>query len=67
MRLFLSFTTLRVDRVPLKVFKQFYARPRAIRRQMPPKKKDSDSKPPPLIGRIGTSLKCGIVGVPNVG
>ena len=23
--------------------------------------------PPPLLGRIGTSLKCGIVGLPNVG
>ncbi|ESO98500.1 hypothetical protein LOTGIDRAFT_151663 [Lottia gigantea] len=33
---------------------------------MPPKKKEVD-KPPPLIGRVGTSLKIGIVGLPNVG
>uniref|UniRef100_A0A0B7B0V2 Obg-like ATPase 1 n=1 Tax=Arion vulgaris TaxID=1028688 RepID=A0A0B7B0V2_9EUPU len=34
---------------------------------MPPKKKDDSDKPPPLIGRIGTNLKIGIVGLPNVG
>ncbi|KAK3582652.1 hypothetical protein CHS0354_001700 [Potamilus streckersoni] len=35
---------------------------------MPPKKKDDASnKPPPLIGRMGTNLKIGIVGLPNVG
>ncbi|XP_065834967.1 obg-like ATPase 1 [Oscarella lobularis] len=36
---------------------------------MPPKKKDAaaSAKPPPLLGRFGTSLKCGIVGLPNVG
>ncbi|XP_049596821.1 obg-like ATPase 1 isoform X1 [Syngnathus scovelli] len=34
--------------------------------QMPPKKGDAP-KPPPLIGRFGTSLKIGIVGLPNVG
>lgn len=35
---------------------------------MPPKKKDEGAtKAPPLIGRFGTSLKCGIVGLPNVG
>ena len=34
-------------------------------RRMPPKKKDT--KAPPLIGRFGTALKCGIVGLPNVG
>lgn len=35
---------------------------------MPPKKKDEASnQPPPLLGRIGTSLKIGIVGLPNVG
>ncbi|XP_068688733.1 obg-like ATPase 1 [Montipora foliosa] len=33
---------------------------------MPPKKKDEE-KPTPLMGRFGTSLKCGIVGLPNVG
>jgi obg-like ATPase 1 len=33
---------------------------------MPPKKKEEE-KPTPLMGRIGTSLKCGIVGLPNVG
>jgi obg-like ATPase 1 len=32
---------------------------------MPPKKVEPEMKP--LIGRIGTSLKIGIVGVPNVG
>lgn len=35
---------------------------------MPPKKKDDGAKaPPPLLGRIGTNLKIGIVGLPNVG
>ncbi|XP_022093917.1 obg-like ATPase 1 isoform X2 [Acanthaster planci] len=34
---------------------------------MPPKKKAAEAKPLPLIGRVGTSLKCGIVGLPNVG
>ncbi|WAR10823.1 OLA1-like protein [Mya arenaria] len=35
---------------------------------MPPKKKDDGANaPPPLIGRIGTNLKIGIVGLPNVG
>ncbi|RDD45076.1 Obg-like ATPase 1 [Trichoplax sp. H2] len=33
---------------------------------MPPKKKEAE-KPSPLLGRFGTSLKCGIVGLPNVG
>ncbi|KAG2459493.1 OLA1 ATPase, partial [Polypterus senegalus] len=35
-------------------------------RSMPPKKGDAP-KQPPLIGRFGTSLKIGIVGLPNVG
>uniref|UniRef100_A0A4W5P2W2 OBG-type G domain-containing protein n=1 Tax=Hucho hucho TaxID=62062 RepID=A0A4W5P2W2_9TELE len=35
---------------------------------MAPKKKGDDGQqPPPLIGRFGTSLKIGIVGLPNVG
>lgn len=34
--------------------------------KMPPKKKE-ETKTTPLLGRIGTSLKCGIVGLPNVG
>lgn len=35
---------------------------------MPPKKKDEGAaKPPPLIGRMGTNLKIGILGLPNVG
>lgn len=35
---------------------------------MPPKKKDdAAAKPPPLIGRMGTNLKIGILGLPNVG
>nr|XP_006825853.1 PREDICTED: obg-like ATPase 1-like [Saccoglossus kowalevskii] len=33
---------------------------------MPPKKKEAPTSKP-LIGRVGTSLKCGIVGLPNVG
>lgn len=33
---------------------------------MPPKKGEAP-KQPPLIGRFGTSLKIGIVGLPNVG
>lgn len=33
---------------------------------MPPKKGEGP-KQPPLIGRFGTSLKIGIVGLPNVG
>lgn len=33
---------------------------------MPPKKVEAP-KQPPLIGRFGTSLKIGIVGLPNVG
>ncbi|XP_078084539.1 obg-like ATPase 1 isoform X3 [Mustelus asterias] len=34
---------------------------------MPPKKGDNEPKLPPIIGRFGTSLKIGIVGLPNVG
>ncbi|KNC86691.1 obg-like ATPase 1 [Sphaeroforma arctica JP610] len=34
---------------------------------MPPKKKQVTEEPKPLLGRFGTSLSCGIVGVPNVG
>lgn len=34
---------------------------------MPPKKKGAEEKKPILIGRMGTNLKCGIVGIPNVG
>ena len=33
---------------------------------MPPKKKE-DEKPKALIGRVGTNLKMGIVGLPNAG
>ena len=33
---------------------------------MPPKKKE-ETKPRPLIGRVGTNLKMGIVGLPNAG
>jgi len=33
---------------------------------MPPKKKEEE-KSPIFLGRFGTSLKCGIVGIPNVG
>lgn len=34
---------------------------------MAPKKKDDAAKAPQLIGRMGTNLKIGIVGLPNVG
>lgn len=34
---------------------------------MPPKKGGDGPKQQPLIGRFGTSLKIGIVGLPNVG
>ena len=34
---------------------------------MPPKKKEVVEEKPAIIGRIGTNLKCGIVGLPNVG
>lgn len=34
--------------------------------RMPPKKVEEPEKKP-LIGRVGTNLKVGIVGVPNVG
>ncbi|XP_050635371.1 obg-like ATPase 1 [Macaca thibetana thibetana] len=34
---------------------------------MPPKKGGDGIKPPPIIGRFGTSRKIGIVGLPNVG
>ena len=33
---------------------------------MPPKKKEEKEKVV-LLGRLGTNLKCGIVGLPNVG
>ena len=34
---------------------------------MPPKKKEVAEEKPVIIGRMGTNLKCGIVGLPNVG
>lgn len=34
---------------------------------MPPKKKQEQAEQPILLGRLGTNLKCGIVGLPNVG
>lgn len=34
---------------------------------MPPKKKEVVDDKPIIIGRLGTNLKCGIVGLPNVG
>jgi len=34
---------------------------------MPPKKKDVAEEKMVLVGRMGTNLKCGIVGLPNVG
>ena len=38
------------------------------RKVMPPKKKSEGAEGSgPLLGRFGTSLKCGIVGLPNVG
>lgn len=49
-------------------FPSLYAggRGRGGTRTMPPKKKEVEG-PGPLLGRFGTSLKCGIVGLPNVG
>lgn len=38
------------------------------KKTMPPKKKSEGAEGPgSLLGRFGTSLKCGIVGLPNVG
>ena len=37
------------------------------RLSMPPKKKGEEEEKMVLIGRMGTNLKCGIVGLPNVG
>ena len=34
---------------------------------MPPKKKPVEEEKPIIIGRLSTNLKCGIVGLPNVG
>lgn len=34
--------------------------------KMPPKKKVEEEKPV-IVGRLGTNLRCGIVGLPNVG
>ncbi|TKR64555.1 hypothetical protein L596_025067 [Steinernema carpocapsae] len=34
---------------------------------MPPKKKGEEVERPPLMGRLGTNLKVGILGLPNVG
>lgn len=34
---------------------------------MPPKKKDEGPERPALLGRLGTNLKVGLVGLPNVG
>jgi len=34
---------------------------------MPPRKKQDQPDQPVLLGRLGTNLKCGIVGLPNVG
>lgn len=34
---------------------------------MPPKKKAVEEEKPVIIGRMGTNLRCGIVGLPNVG
>ena len=68
MKIFVQFL---ITRVRLYVFAnyskglgRFYCTRR--RGKMPPKKKEEE-KPTPLMGRIGTSLKCGIVGLPNVG
>ncbi|XP_006003587.1 obg-like ATPase 1 isoform X1 [Latimeria chalumnae] len=36
-------------------------------KKMPPKKADDGPKQHPIIGRFGTSLRIGIVGLPNVG
>jgi len=39
----------------------------AVYVRMPPKKKHEQPDQPILLGRLGTNLKCGIVGLPNVG
>merc|ERR1712051_1069259 len=36
-------------------------------KNMPPKKKPVEEQRPAIIGRLSTNLKCGIVGLPNVG
>lgn len=67
MRTILSLSTLRGSWNSPKLLKKSYSLSR-IRVKMPPRKKSSDDdKPTPLMGRIGTTLKCGIVGLPNVG
>jgi hypothetical protein len=49
------------------ICKRFFVQPFHISSalKMPPKKKEEEKTP--LMGRFGTSLKCGIVGIPNVG
>eukprot|EP00043_Microstomoeca_roanoka_P011125 m.105053 g.105053 ORF g.105053 m.105053 type:complete len:471 (-) comp15101_c0_seq1:134-1546(-) len=44
-----------------------YARPRHRTAKKMPPKKDVEEESPLLLGRFGTSLKIGIVGLPNVG
>lgn len=46
---------------------QFSDRNGRISPQMAPKNKVEEPEKKPLIGRVGTNLRVGIVGVPNVG
>ena len=49
-------------------FQRFHLTLIRSKKTMPPKKKSEGAEGPgPLLGRFGTSLKCGIVGLPNVG
>jgi obg-like ATPase 1 len=49
-------------------FQRFHLTLLRSKKSMPPKKKSEGAEGPgPLLGRFGTSLKCGIVGLPNVG
>lgn len=49
------------------VFGGAFSVPCSVLFQMPPKKGGDGVKSHPIIGRFGTSLKIGIVGLPNVG
>lgn len=53
---------------PRNFFYFFVARGKKSRvRNMPPKKKGAQEEKTTILGRFGTSLKIGIVGIPNVG
>ncbi|XP_065888785.1 obg-like ATPase 1 [Dysidea avara] len=60
-------TSVRLNKrqISSKRFRAFFYRKFRVT-GMPPKKKEEE-KSPIFLGRFGTSLKCGIVGIPNVG